>query len=1522
MAENFNDTELLRKKLEVSEMMHRQIAKLNSESNLKKAINEVLAYIGRYLGAERAYIFEETNNYYSNTFEWCAEGVSAEIDTLQDIPADSLFYWIETLEQGKSVVVGDIEDIKDSDPFVYKTLKRQNIKSAVEAPITIGSKLIGFIGVDNAPKDITSIVEGSLILLGAFIGTVIHNREEHEKIRRSYNTIKDNHDMQKEMLNSINCGVFAYTVPEHKILLINDEAKKIISCKKGDDPIQAIMDFIKIRIVPQDRQRVCMAEQKLKNPGDSIKHSYRVQTDGGIIDVQASVKLLQFVTGQKYILCSMLDTTEQTKLTNSLAMERKSYREALANGSEFSFFFDVTTGLINEEFVTAHGVNLIREFGLSVPVSFDELLAKYMERFEIVFANDEMAKNFTCKGLIEQFHSGITNAVTEYCNPERDLYIRTNCLMSCDEQTNHIHASVVASDITEIRRKENMQKEALKSANNEMNKRLDAILNGISGGLKIADVNNNYRYEYVSEGAAMLQGYTVEEFLDKFSRCITSNIYEDDSGKVLIEAERQMTENGGFYTVKYRVLHKDGSVRWVIDRGKLVWNEITGRKQWYILMQDVTEMEERNTQLSNILAMQEEMADSFSGGFFAYTLPERDILILNQEADRIFHSIEKNDNNLIGSMMTKIDSDDIDGVRKAVLLLKNPGDRVQYVFHADTVDGGRIAVRADTKLLSFGSGKQYILSSVTDITEQELMKKKLDKERRQYRNALMLGSETLFTVNLNKNIIENHVISADGTNLTKNLGLTMPVTYDELAQVWFSDERIISKNKEAVAVAVSHEKLIELCNKGTSIVDFEYYVPATKKYRRILILLYKIEGHINANFVIYDITSDRSEEKKRRDIISSLSRIYSSLYHISLTEKRCTILKAHADIDNYLHEYCDFDYFYNLYTEKMAVPEYKQRMAEFLNPDNIRTALANNEYTTLEFQRQNLGWCRLTLVASERDKNGDVIAVVFAGNVIDGQKKAELAQQEALRTAYEAANIASSAKTDFLANMSHDIRTPMNAIIGLTAIACTHMDDRERLSDCLSKITVSSKHLLGIINEVLDMSKIESGEMDLQEGEFNLAELIDNLLTMSKPEVSAKGHELSVSIKNIDHENVIGDSQRIQQAFMNLMSNAIKYTQNNGKIRLTISEKPTNKLKVGCYEFIFEDNGIGMSEDFQKCIFEPFARARDDTRVDKIQGTGLGMPITRNIIQMMNGDIKVESKLNEGTRITVTFFLKLKNQEEFTDYSKFIDVNVLVADDDRVSCEYTCDMLREIGMNGEWVLTGREAVERVVEHYENGNDFFAVILDWRMPEMDGIETTKEIRKRVGRHVPIIIISAYDWSDIELEARAAGANAFISKPLFKSRMVHLFNELICGETQNQSGSELDAFSNEDFSGKRALLVEDNELNAEIAGEILDMAGLTVDFAKDGKQAVDIMTAVEDGYYDVVFMDIQMPVMNGYEASHAIRALSSNYAKSVPIIAMTANAFAEDVTMAKNAGMNEHIAKPLDFGQLLKALKKWL
>ena len=538
---------------------------------------------------------------------------------------------------------------------------------------------------------------------------------------------------------------------------------------------------------------------------------------------------------------------------------------------------------------------------------------------------------------------------------------------------------------------------------------------------------------------------------------------------------------------------------------------------------------------------------------------------------------------------------------------------------------------------------------------------------------------------------------------------------------------------------------------------------------------------------------------------------------------------------------------------------------------------------------------------------------------VSQEKKAEIESHKALKDAYRAAENASRAKTEFLSNMSHDIRTPMNAIVGLTAIAGANIESQDRVVECLGKITKSSRHLLGLINEVLDMARIESGRMSLAEEDFSLPELVDNLLTLTKPAIDEHKHQLEVHVEHIEHEAVCGDSLRIQQVFVNLMSNAVKYTPDGGNITLTIKEKPNGFSELGCYEFSIEDNGIGMTPEFQKIMFEPFSRA-DDHRTTKVQGTGLGMAIARNIVNLMNGDIQVESAPNKGTKITVTVYLKLQENEKEQE-KELLDLPVLVVDDDKTCCESTVATLQEIGIAGEWVLTGKEAVERCAARHKTGRDYFAVILDWKMPEIDGIATARKIRERVGEDVTIIILTSFDFSEIEEEARAAGVNAFMAKPLFRSRLTATLRQFTSGKKEENARNYLEDFAKENYAGKRILLVEDNELNREIATEIIGMTGVTIDIAENGKIAVEKVMEAPEKWYDLIFMDIQMPIMNGYEATAAIRALAGSRGK-VPIIAMTANAFAEDVQLAKNTGMNEHIAKPLDLNKLNDVLKQWL
>ena len=444
-------------------------------------------------------------------------------------------------------------------------------------------------------------------------------------------------------------------------------------------------------------------------------------------------------------------------------------------------------------------------------------------------------------------------------------------------------------------------------------------------------------------------------------------------------------------------------------------------------------------------------------------------------------------------------------------------------------------------------------------------------------------------------------------------------------------------------------------------------------------------------------------------------------------------------------------------------------------------------------------------------------------------------------------------------------------------------------------------------------------KMTLAQEDFNLSELVDNLITLTKPALDEHKHNFDIHINHIEHEDVCGDSLRIQQVFVNLMSNAIKYTPDGGNIIFSIEEKPNGFSELRCYEFSIEDNGIGMSPEFQKIMFDPFSRA-DDHRTTKVQGTGLGMAISRNIVNLMNGNIKVDSTLHKGTKITVTIYLELQEKEKEQDRN-LMNLTVLVVDDDKTCCEITVATLKEIGITGEWVLSGREAVERCYARHELKNDYFAVILDWKMPDMDGIETARQIRKRIGKEITIIVLTSYEFSEIEEEAKAAGVDAFIAKPLFRSRLTATLRQFTSGRKEKTARNYLDELSESDYTGKRILLVDDNELNREIAGEILQMTGAEVETAENGKIAVEKVEASPEGLYDLVFMDIQMPVMNGYEATAAIRSLPGEKGK-LPIVAMTANAFAEDVQLAKNTGMNGHIAKPLDMNKLNDVLESWL
>lgn len=567
-------------------------------------------------------------------------------------------------------------------------------------------------------------------------------------------------------------------------------------------------------------------------------------------------------------------------------------------------------------------------------------------------------------------------------------------------------------------------------------------------------------------------------------------------------------------------------------------------------------------------------------------------------------------------------------------------------------------------------------------------------------------------------------------------------------------------------------------------------------------------------------------------------------------------------------------------------------------------------------------WIRVTgRFTDELYEGVPVIYTIYTDITSLKEMQLELEEQSnKLRKALDMAECANRAKSDFLSRMSHDIRTPMNAIIGMTNIAASHLEHPVKMQDCLKKISLSSQHLLGLINDVLDMSKIESGKMTLNKDAMFLPDLLENVITILQPSIKDKQHQFSVRLKNVKHERFLSDALRLRQVFINILSNAVKFTPDQGVITFDVEELSSDPAGVAYFKFVFTDSGIGIKPEFVEYIFDAFTREKD-SRVDRAEGSGLGMAISKRIVEMFGGTIEIQSEVGKGTSFIVELPLEIDSvhNEMALDQQQLPELKIMVVDDDEVMCEYTVKMLKEIGIYAEWANSSDRAIEKVKEAHQRGKDYDAVVLDWKMPDRDGIETTRLIRQYTRQDLPILIISAYDWTDIEEEAREAGVNGFLTKPIFLSTLYNGLQKYILGHPLLPHPRPDKQF---DFTGKKFLLVEDNELNREVASELLSALGATIEYAGNGAEGLAKFDDRPEFYYDLILMDVQMPVMDGYAATREIRKLSRKDACTIPILAMTADAFPEDIKAAKNAGMDGHLVKPLDIASMNREINRWV
>ena len=800
-------------------------------------------------------------------------------------------------------------------------------------------------------------------------------------------------------------------------------------------------------------------------------------------------------------------------------------------------------------------------------------------------------------------------------------------------------------------------------------------------------------------------------------------------------------------------------------------------------------------------------------------------------------------------------------------------------------------------------------------------------QERAYEKQIINKNHTLETILatidcglMNHRLNDSHILNINRAAL-KLLGYE---TLEELTADGFDliAASVVEEDKELL------RNSIRTLKKAGDTVNVEYRVQ--HKNGEILhimgnIKLYEENGELLCQRFLVDVTEqklqERKDKKRQMELLQALSLDFTQVCFLEPdTGMLVPVRTDKGKLDNIFENKISLAESMEQYIEEWVYEEDREMLRYATSLDTLRSELRNKQIYSVNYRKLQDGeLIYFQIKAVNVGTEDGSLGIVLGFRSVDAEIRKEMEQNTLLEAALAQANQASKAKSVFLSNMSHDIRTPMNAIVGFTNLAITHIDRKDQVVEYLKKIQTSGNHLLSLINDILDMSHIESGKLQLDEKLCSLPEILHGLRNILQADIHAKQLDLQIDTVDVVDESIYCDKLRLNQVLLNLLSNAVKYTGAGGHVSMRITEKPGAPAGYANYEFSIKDSGIGMSQEFVEHIFEPFERERNST-ISKIQGTGLGMAITKNIVDMMNGSISVTSEQGVGSefKVSFTFRLHAESKEDLI-LPELKDCRALVVDDDFNTCDSVSYMLGQLGLHAEWTLSGKEAVLRSRQALARDASYSVYIVDWLLPDMNGIEVTRRIRKEIGDDVPIIVLTAYDWSDIEEEAEEAGVTAFCNKPLFLSELRSCLHSVL--QTKSQ---EVEAVEKENclrHTG-RILLAEDVEMNQELAVVLLESAGFSVDVADNGQIAFDMVAGSDPGYYQAVLMDVQMPVMDGYEATKRIRELENRELASIPIIAMTANAFTEDREEALKSGMNGHIAKPIDVQVLFETLDKVL